>query len=320
MQGGGHGPAVHDHGLGADQVLEACVVLANGQIVTASPCQNSDLFFAIRGGGPSSYGVVVSTVIKAYPTTKVAAQQLSIAPLSPTDQPAFMDALALMYASYPDLSDAGWSGYGSWAASPVPIVSNYSTGFTHTIAIFGKSSAEAKQTFSTVAARLEKFKPNLFINTTYSDFPTYAAYYTALSNVSSPIGSPSALGSRLLDRNALTSKPAALKTALQVLAGTPEQYSSTYIVFVGGGQVFKDVRDPYSGVNPAWRKTYVHNIVARGWAPGSDAATIAAVHKDITYTKVQAMKTLAPDTGAYMNEVKPPNPSLFFSSLFLPTT
>lgn len=303
MQGGGHGPAVHEHGLGADQVLEACVVLANGQIVTASPCQNPDLFFAIRGGGPSTYGVVVSTVIKAHPTTKVAAQQLSFAPLSPTDQPAFMEALALMYASYPDLSDAGWSGYGSWAASPVPIVPNYTTGFTHTIANFGKSAAEAEKTFSSVAAKLQKFKPSLFINTTYSTFATYAAYYTALSGIVGPVGSSSALGSRLLDRKALTSNPVALDTALQALAGTPEQFSSTYIVFLGGGQVFKDAQDPYSGVNPAWRKTYVHNIVARGWAPGSDEATIAAVHNDITYTKVQALKTLAPDTGAYMNEV-----------------
>lgn len=302
MQGGGHGPAVHNHGLGADQVLEARVVLANGQIVTASACQNPDLFFAIRGGGPSTYGVVVSTVIKAHPTAKVAAQQLSFAPLSPTNVPAFMDALALIYASYPDLSDAGWSGYGSWATSPIPIVPNYSVGFTHTIAVFGKSAAEAEKSFSLVAAKLQKFKPSLFINTTYSTFPTYAAYYTAFSGIVGPVGSSAALGSRLLDRKALTSKPAVLKTTLQAIAGTPDQFSSSYIVFVGGGQVFEDAEDRYSGVNPAWRKTYVHNIVARGWAPGSDAATIAAVRKDITFTKVQALKTLAPDTGAYMNE------------------
>lgn len=303
MQGGGHGPAVHDHGLGADQVLEAQVVLANGQIVTASACQNPDLFFAIRGGGPSTYGVVVSTVIKAHPTNKVAAQQLSFAPLSPTNVPAFMDAVAVIYASYPDLSDAGWSGYGSWATSPIPIVPNYSVGFKHTIAIFGKSVTEAEKSFAPVAAKLQEYKSSLFINATYSAFPTYAAYYTSFSGIVGPVGSPAALGSRLLDRKALTSKRAVLKTTLQALAGTPDQFSSSYICFVGGGQVFEDAKDRYSGVNPAWRDTYVHNIVARGWALGSDAATIAAVHKDITFTKVQALKTLAPDTGAYMNEV-----------------
>ncbi len=302
MQGGGHGPAAHDYGLGADQVLEARVVLSNGKIVTASPCQNPDLLFAIRGGGPSTYGVVVSTVIKAHPTTNVAAQQLSFTPLSGTDLPVFMDALALIYASYPDLSDAGWSGYGSWTTAPIPIP-GFAVGFTHTIAIFGKSVAEAEGTFAHVAEKLQIFKPSLFINTTYSSFPTYAAYYAALSGIVTPVGQASALGSRLLDREALTSDPAALKTALRIIAGTPEQSTFNSIVFVGGGQIFKDAKDRYSGVNPAWRKSYVHNIVSRVWPPGTDAETIAAIHADITFSKTQALKALAPDAGAYMNEV-----------------
>lgn len=55
MQGGGHGPASHTFGLGADQVLEAEVVLANGTLDTANACQNQDLYTAIRGGGAGTY-------------------------------------------------------------------------------------------------------------------------------------------------------------------------------------------------------------------------------------------------------------------------
>lgn len=303
MQGGGHGPAVHDFGLGADQVLEARVVLANGRIVTANPCENSDLFFAIRGGGGSTYGVVVSTVIKAYPTTSVAVQQLSFAPLTSADMPSFMSALQTIHEAYPDLSDKGFSGYGSWYVSYfMPVVANYITGFTHTIALFSKSINDTKSLFAPVAAQLKKYKTDLYISTTYSSFPTYASYYSTLSNISMPAGAYPALGSRLLDRKALTSSPAKLKSTLQTLAGKSGEFTSTNIVFVGGGQVFKDASDPYSGVNPAWRKSYVHNIVARGWAPGTDQATTDSIRKDITEVKVQAMKDLAPDTGCYMNE------------------
>ena len=53
----------------------------------------------------------------------------------------------------------------------------------------------------------------------------------------------------------------------------------------------------------------MHNVVARGWLPGTDQATINGVYDDITNTKVKALKTLAPDMGSYMNEV-----SDFFSS------
>ncbi|KAK6435256.1 hypothetical protein LTR95_008558 [Oleoguttula sp. CCFEE 5521] len=49
MQGGGHGPASRQYGLGADQVLSARVVLTGGSIITADACQNQDVYFAIRG-------------------------------------------------------------------------------------------------------------------------------------------------------------------------------------------------------------------------------------------------------------------------------
>lgn len=304
MQGGGHSPATHDFGLGADQVLEAEVVLASGKVVTANACENSDLFFAIRGGGPSTYGIVVSTIIKAHPTISVAAQVFAFAPLTPQDMPAFMDAVAIVHQAYPNLSDHGFSGYGSWSIySPSPIVANYSTSFIHTIANFGKTASQAEKLFASTAAQLKSYNgTNLFMTTKYYEFPTYDAYYHTLSGVRSPVGSTAALGSRLLDRQALTSDPSALKKILAILAGSPEQATSNNIVFVGGGQVFADAHDPDSGVNPAWRKAYVHNIVARGWAPGTSKATIQAIYDDVTKNKTQAMKDLAPDTGCYMNE------------------
>jgi FAD/FMN-containing dehydrogenase len=39
--------------------------------VTANAYQNTDLFFALRGGGGGTYGVVVSATLKAYPNYPV---------------------------------------------------------------------------------------------------------------------------------------------------------------------------------------------------------------------------------------------------------
>lgn len=46
-------------GFSIDHVLSAKVVLANGKLVTASPTENKDLFWAIRGGGGGTYGIAV---------------------------------------------------------------------------------------------------------------------------------------------------------------------------------------------------------------------------------------------------------------------
>lgn len=63
--GGGHGPLSTGNGLGVDNILEVDVVLSDGSLVTANSKQNSDLLWAIRGGGGSSWGVITAITVKA---------------------------------------------------------------------------------------------------------------------------------------------------------------------------------------------------------------------------------------------------------------
>lgn len=49
LTGGGHSPLSHMYGLGADQVYQVEMVTPSGEIITANECQNSDLFWAVRG-------------------------------------------------------------------------------------------------------------------------------------------------------------------------------------------------------------------------------------------------------------------------------
>lgn len=63
--GGGYGPLNGRHGLAADNLLSAEVVLADGRCVTTSPDQEPDLFWAIRGGG-GNFGVVTSMLIQLH--------------------------------------------------------------------------------------------------------------------------------------------------------------------------------------------------------------------------------------------------------------
>ncbi|KAH9827170.1 FAD-binding, type 2 [Teratosphaeria destructans] len=66
--GGGLSYLSPQYGMACDSFRELEVVLPSGEIVTASPTENSDLFFADRGGGGNAYGVVTKYTIQTRPS------------------------------------------------------------------------------------------------------------------------------------------------------------------------------------------------------------------------------------------------------------
>ena len=79
--GGGLGWLMGQYGIAADNLVSAEVVTASGAVLTASESDNTDLFWALRGGG-GNFGVVSSFEYRLYPVGPTITGGLAIHPFS----------------------------------------------------------------------------------------------------------------------------------------------------------------------------------------------------------------------------------------------
>nr|AFO67564.1 chanoclavine-I synthase oxidoreductase protein [Epichloe inebrians] len=72
LQGGGVS-SIHSftRGLAVDNVLEYQVVTSNADLVTANEHENQDLYWALKGGGGGTFGIVTQATVRVYPDDPV---------------------------------------------------------------------------------------------------------------------------------------------------------------------------------------------------------------------------------------------------------
>jgi len=79
--GGGLGAFAGTFGIALDHILEMRVVLVSGVVVVANENQNPDLFWALRGAGAQSFGIVTQFLFRALPAPPIVFEALLTYPI-----------------------------------------------------------------------------------------------------------------------------------------------------------------------------------------------------------------------------------------------
>jgi hypothetical protein len=207
FSGGGHGPMSSDYGMGADNVLQATIVTPDGRIVVTNACQNPDLFFATRGGGGSTFGVILDVTMKAHPTPKTQTFSMFISSKDGTSVATrrFWETAAYVLSEFPRLKEGGMQGYfgfrsstatrsivdvistltGGEAAPPTRILSMYGSFY-----LYNKENGTGNELFQPIKQRLDEEKEH--ISYTNFSFPSAKSFWAVYGRA--PAYEPMAAG------------------------------------------------------------------------------------------------------------------------------
>jgi hypothetical protein len=236
------------HGLGADLVQEINVVTPDGKLVTTNKCSHPDLFWALRGGGGATFGVIVNMTISAPLSEPVTAFEWATLVLPNSTH--FWDIAAYTSKSYTTLLDNGIMGYGRIVPSP-----NSTTSGTLAVAWFGlnMTAVQIQSLLVPVEAYINKTWPGeTSIVSSSSSYSSVYEYWSANPDTSTPNGIDLLIGSRLIDKKALAKPDLAtyLQNATQPAVGLS-------LLLVGGPGVHSKPQS-LNSVCPGWRSSYIH--------------------------------------------------------------
>jgi hypothetical protein len=243
-------------------------------------------------------------MIKAHPTRPVLAHTLLMTPTKGnlTD---LVNATGNALSKYSILSDRGFGGIGEL------LNMKGTTLYTHTFIMFLESNTsntiESTKRFVNehlISDLLPYNETALYVSSSFSQYPTFQKYFTSRCH-EAPAGDNLLMVSRFFDKKSLVSQQESLSSMIRTLfietgPGARPSGSGLSLSLDGGGQVLHP--EPYTSVNPAWRKTYALLTHVDLYPLNEGSQGIQEVQNTATFKKLKAMEKLTPGMGTYLNE------------------
>jgi hypothetical protein len=293
MLGGGHSPLSSLYGLAADHVLGFEVVTPLGEFLSANSTSNTDLFWALRGGGGGTFGVVTSVTVKAFKDFPVTAASWTF-DSTKLGIDKFWAASKAFIDHTIDNVDAGTYSY--W----VMVQNANGKDYSFTMQPFFAPNKTLKETNTILSPLFSKLTS---LNIPFSPKITeYKGFYAAWQAEFVPRGGTNvnnAFGSRLFPRsnfNSETGRNITFNALRQAVEG-----GSSIIAFTMAPTLARG-GNPDNSANPAWRTSVIHAILGRRLPMTGSASEILAARNAFTNGTMQKLRDITPGSGSYVNE------------------
>ncbi|KAF8660909.1 hypothetical protein AX16_001537 [Volvariella volvacea WC 439] len=288
LQGGGHGALSNTMGLGVDRVLQYKVVTPDGTLRIANSCQNQDLFFALRGGGGGTFGVVLEATVLASPPVTLQTLILTFrAP--PGDRSLTQRLWTVLTDNQLRWADEGWGGFST---SQIAILVNPVMGQT-----------EARESLQPMIELGEQFKAEGVENVQLivTEFPSWAAFFTAFTaDHVAAVGQSLALASRLIPKSSFSTPSSRFSLVSSLLA--TQSTTPSLIILITAPTSYQPLPGPEgrTSVTEAWRDAVYHITVVSPWNWNATAEEKVGAYRRVGEA-IDHLREITPD-AAYVNE------------------
>ncbi|KAH6612777.1 hypothetical protein B0J18DRAFT_441027 [Chaetomium sp. MPI-SDFR-AT-0129] len=296
-QGGGHSFLSGLYGLGADNVLEWEVVTPTGERLVATPTKNSNLYWALSGGGGGTYGVVISMTSRVFSDGQIALASLSFNTTTVGgDDPFWASVGVLLSQLQPLVDDHGAVAQVSMTHSTFSIFGLMVPGAdTHDLAnLLAPLLTALSQTNSALTSSA------LSLVITHNS--TYAGLVAAnVEAVTEAITLPPVIGGRFISRSNWANNATAILAALRsTMANERFVVALTALNTQSALRLARPIAP--NAAPPAFASVYLSLIVTSVWdwhRSWADAAPLQAEYLEVIRPTLEAV---TPGAGAYGNE------------------
>lgn len=285
--GGGHSLLNGLYGMAADAALEWEVITAQGQHLVATPTQNSDLYWALTGGGAGTFAVVLSLTTKIFPDGPIGSGSLTFNNSSPN----YWEAIQDLWEFLPSFVD---TGPYTWDFALTP------AGFeTFAITVDGKNGSETQNIVQPYLDALTA--RGIAYEYVPEEYDNYRDYFINIvgPGLSEALPANVQLASRLIPRAGVLNS-----TQNKIIVDAMKAFNDAEYWSVGCHSMnVKDIEHPDNAVLPSWRDAIANCNIVSVWDWNVAWSEMQSRKELLVNTLMPGLEKATPGSGTYLNEI-----------------